>query len=252
MFAGWEVGALDAALIALIFCFAGVVKGATGFGLPLTTIALTPLVVPFDLALALNTIVAPLANIAQVVAAGEIGRSLRLCAPAIAGMALTVFVAARLVAAAGPTALGVAMGTLLIAVPALSMIGPRFRTPVAAAAPVGFAAGLAGGVAGAAFTAPGPIFALYFTSLGLDRRFFVSAMGVTAIAAGVLISGAFWSSGILDGPRALMSALAAAPALIGMWGGDRIGRRLPLETFRRLILAMLIGLGLNYFWRAFG
>lgn len=101
------------------------------------------------------------------------------------------------------------------------------------------------GVVGAAFTAPGPIFALYFTSLGLDRRGLASVIGLAAIATGLPIFGAFRASGVLDGPRALM-------AFLGIWIGDRLDRRLPVEIFRRPALPMLFCRGLHRLRRALG
>ncbi len=243
-----ELSAAGALLVAVIFIFGGTVKGATGFGLPLTTISLLPLVVPLDLALALNTLVVPITNAAQSVAYGPALANIRICLPLVAGVAATVFLAAAAVASVGEEALRVAMGLLLIGFAALSFAAPRLRVSKRMERPAGFAAGMAGGVAGAAFTAPGPIYAMWFAGLGLERRRFIGAMGVAMFASGLLVSGAFWASGILDGPRAAMSAACALPAFLGMWIGERLARRLDQETFRRIILLMLAGLGLRHLW----
>lgn len=246
--AGFDPAA--AALVAAIFVFGGVVKGATGFGLPLTTISLLPLVVPFELALALNTLVVPVTNVAQVWAMRDPWGDIRATLPLVAGVAATVFLAASAVASLGEAALGAAMGALLVGFAVFSLAAPAFRAPPRLRAPLGFAAGMAGGVVGAAFTAPGPIYAAYFAGLGLSRPRFIGTMGVAMVASGLLVSAAFWSSGILDGPRAAASLLCAAPSFLGMWAGDRLARRLAPETFRRLVLLMLAGLGLHYLFEA--
>ncbi len=239
-----------ALIVAAIFVFGGVVKGATGFGLPLTTIAFLPLIVPFDLALALNTLVVPATNVAMIWAMREPLGDLRASLPVIAGIAATVFVAASAVSALGPEALGAAMGALLLGFALFSFAAPSFRVPPRHALPLGVAVGMTGGVVGAAFTAPGPIYAAYLAGLHLPRPRFVGRLGVTMTASGLLVSGAFWASGILDLPRGLASLACAAPAFLGMWAGDRLARRLAPETFRRLVLLMLAGLGLNYLWKA--
>lgn len=240
------------ATIAAIFVFGGIVKGATGFGLPLVTISLTPLVAPLDLALALNTLVVPITNIAQFWAAGGHGAALRLCWPLILGLLLTTFAAAQALSGLSPAILSAVMGALLIGFAALSFGAPRLRVPETASKPAAFGAGLAGGVVGAVMTAPGPIFAVLFVGLGLSRREMIAAMGLAMIAVGVVVTGAFATVGILDAPRAAASAAAAIPAFVGMWIGDRLGRRLSVEAFRRLVLLMLLGLGVHHMTRAFG
>lgn len=250
MIQGWELSFADSVAVALIFLFAGMVRGVAGFGLPLTTISLLPFFIAHDLALALNTLVLPLSTIWQLWTVGLARRGLRLCLPVIAGMAATTFISAQFVSAISPAALSLAMGAALIAVASWSLSGLAFRIPPGAAAPAGFAAGLVAGVCGAVFTAPGPVVSVYLVGLGLDRRAFISAMCVAMLAGGALISGAFLLSGILDGPRAAMSAAAAVPALAGIWAGDRLGRGMSVAGFRRLIDLMLLGLGLHYLWRA--
>lgn len=250
MISGWELSFADSVIVTLIFLFAGAVRGVSGFGLPLTTIALLPFFIPRDLALALNTLVLPLSTVWQLWTVGMARRSLRLCLPVILGMAATTFVSAQLVGAISPAALSLAMGAALIVVAAWSLSGLVFRIRPGAAAPAGFVTGLLAGVCGAVFTAPGPVVSVYLVGLGLDRRAFISAMCVAMLAGGALVSGAFFLSGVLDGPRAAMSVAAAVPALAGIWLGDRLGRRLSVAAFRRLIDIMLLGLGLHYLWKA--
>ncbi|TVP94020.1 MAG: hypothetical protein EA338_13225, partial [Roseinatronobacter sp.] len=61
----------DAALVAAVFVLGGMVKGALGFGLPLTTMAILPFFVPVDAALAVNVVVLFLTNIAQFLQMGQ-------------------------------------------------------------------------------------------------------------------------------------------------------------------------------------
>ncbi|MFV0474450.1 MAG: sulfite exporter TauE/SafE family protein [Pikeienuella sp.] len=250
MIGGWELSFADSAIVALIFLFAGMVRGVTGFGLPLVTISLTPFFIAHDLALALNTLVLPLTTLGQIWTVGFHRRGFRLCLPLILGMAATTFVAARFVAHISPAALSLAMGAMLIAVSSWSLSGFSFRIPARAEVSAGFATGLLAGICGAVFTAPGPVVTVYFTGLGFDRREFVATMCLATLISGFLISGAFLANGVLDGPRAAMSAAAAIPALLGMLAGDRLGRGLSVEGFRRLVHVMLFGLGLHYLWKA--
>ncbi len=246
---GFEIGAVEAAAIALIFTFGGVVKGATGFGLPLMTISLMPLFLPLDLALALNTLVVPLTNVAQFAVARGYRRSVEICWPLILGLCLTIFATAFFVVAVAPAMLSAIMGTMLLVFALHALFGGGIRISQRAERPAAFLAGLAGGVVGAALTAPGPIFAALFVGLGLERRQMISAMGLAMLSSGILVTGAFAAVGILDIPRAIMSVACVVPALIGMALGDRIGRRISVDGFQRLVLLMLLGLGLYHLGR---
>ena len=245
-----DITAAQAALLVAIFAFGGVVKGATGFGLPLVTISLTPLVAPVDLALALNTLILPIANSAQFVWSGHHVASVMICWPIMLGVAITAVATPFFIAGIEPAELSGLLGAFLLVFTALSVripdfrIAPRYRTPAA------FGAGLAGGVVGAVLTAPGPVFLTYLVSLRLDRRQLMSATGLLMTTVGLIISASFAAAGILNGPRALASAGMAVPVFAGMWVGDRIGARMSVEAFRKLVLLMLFGLGLYHLSRS--
>lgn len=247
----FEITGAEAALIALIFIFGGVVKGAMSFGLPLMTISLMPLFIPLDLALALNTIVVPLTNMAQFAYAGGYRRSLMICWPLILGLCVTVFVTAMFVVSIAPATLSAVMGVLLLSFALHALIGGGVRIPPSWERRAAFGTGLAGGIVGATLTAPGPVFAAFFVGMKLERRQMVSAMGLAMLSSGLLVTGAFAAVGILDLPRALMSAACVVPALLGLWIGDRIGQRFSLNGFQRLILLMLLCLGLYHCARGF-
>lgn len=251
-FGAWEIGPAETALTAAIYVFGGVVKGATGFGLPLIAISLTPLFLPLDLALALNALVIPATNVGQFAALGGYRRSVAICWPLILGLCAAVFFAASLAKAAPPAAISAVLGAVLILFVGQAFAAPSFRIAPGARKPAALAAGLVGGVVGAAVTAPGPVFAMYFVGLGLDRRALISAMALSMLSVGLLISGAFALLGLLDAARAAMSAAAIAPAAAGMVIGDRLARSMSVEGFRRLVLLILLGLGCYHIWRAVG
>ena len=55
------------------------------------------------------------------------------------------------------------------------------------------------------------------------------------------------SFGLLDGPRAIVSAAAVVPALAGMWVGQKIRQRLSVEQFRLAVFWALLLTGLYTF-----
>lgn len=239
--------------IAAIFVFflcGGMVKGVTGFGLPLATVSLTPLVAPPDLALALNTMVIPLTNALQIAQGERRKEALRICIPVLFGMALTVGLGAWIVASIPARALGGLLGGLLILFTVISFMAPAFRLPMRHDRKAGFGAGLLGGVMGAALTAPGPIFVMYFVSRGMKRKDLITAVGICMFIVGALVIASYAWAGVLTAPRALMSAAAAIPALLGMWLGARLAARMSVDAFHRVVLIVLLCLGVFHIAKA--
>ena len=236
--------------IIVFFLFGGLVKGVTGFGLPLATVSLTPLVAPPDLALALNTMVIPLTNAVQIAQGERRREALRICLPVLLGMMLTVAMGAWIVASVSAQALGALLGALLIIFTLTSFAAPSFRLPTRHGRRAGFGAGLLGGVMGAALTAPGPIFVMYFVSLGMARKSLMTAVGICMFTVGIMVIASYVWAGVLTGPRAIMSACAVIPALVGMWAGARLARRMSVEAFHKAVLAVLLALGVFHIVKA--
>lgn len=241
----WRVAA-----IFLFFLCGGLVKGVTGFGLPLATVSLTPLVAPPDLALALNTMVMPLTNALQVAQGERRRENFRLCVPVLVGMALTVGLGAWVVASVPSRTLGGLLGALLIIFTVISFIAPSFRLPARHDTKAGFGAGLLGGVMGAALTAPGPVFVMYFVSRGMTRRDLMTALGICMCIVSALVIASYIWAGVLTGPRALVSAAAAVPAFLGMWLGGRLATRMSVTAFHRVVLVVLLCLGMFHMVKA--
>ena len=76
--------------ILAIYCGAGVIKGAVGFGLPVTAAALLPFVVPVELALGLNAIVIIYTNLLQIRLGRAYRAGLSAAWPVMAGMVVAV------------------------------------------------------------------------------------------------------------------------------------------------------------------
>lgn len=241
----------SAGSVAAIFVLGGMVKGAMGFGLPLTTMALMPFVLPVDVALAINVLVLFLTNIAQFVQMGQMRETARRFAPVLWGIGIGVGLGSALVTSISDDALLLALGAVVVGFAALSMTGANLSVPATRERPAGWVTGVLGGGVGALTTVGGPLFVMYLVGLGVDRRMFLSAISLFFLLSAVLISGAFLWVGMFDVQRILLAAIALPAALAGMSIGDRIGARVPAHRFRGLVLAVLGVLGLNLLWRGF-
>ncbi|MEM8989379.1 MAG: sulfite exporter TauE/SafE family protein [Pseudomonadota bacterium] len=230
-----------AALLAVfaVYFVAGAVKGVLGFALPLVSVALLPFLVPVETALALNGVVLFFTNLVQIRAAGDSAAAAGRAWPVVAGMIPAVPVGTLLVTSIAPATLSILLGAFILIFAALSLTKPNLRTPETRRVPIGLATGGVSGVVGALTSAPGPIFVGYVVSLSLPRALYMGTLGCIMASFGLILSLSFWSAGAVGRTELLLGLLSVAPASLGFLAGNRIGDRIPAESFRRLVLAAL-------------
>lgn len=246
----WQtVTPADAVLVAAAFVLGGMVKGALGFGLPLTTMAILPFFVPVDVALAVNVVVLFLTNIAQFLQMGQMRETATRFAPVLWGIVIGVPLGTAMVSIFSDEVLLLALGAVVVTFSALSLSSVNLALSPAQERPGGWAAGILGGVVGALTTVGGPLFVMYLVGLRVERREFLSALSLFFILSAVLISGAFLLVGLFSPERLLLAAVALPAAICGMWLGNRMVDFVPTHRFRALVLVVLGCLGANLLWR---
>ncbi|MCQ0988244.1 sulfite exporter TauE/SafE family protein [Jiella marina] len=233
------------ALLVAIFVAGGMVKGALGFGLPLTTMAILPFFVPVDFALAVNALVLPFTNIAQFIQAKRMRETIYRFRLVLLGVAFGVPVGAMLVSRISDSALLIALGVFVLLFVGLTLTRPALAIAAPAERPVGLGVGVAAGIVGALTTANGPLFVMYLVGLKVDRKLFVSTLSLLFIVSGVLISGTFVAAGLIDTTRLAISALCIPASLAGMAAGNAIGDRISADRFRLAVLLFLAFLAVN-------
>ena len=77
-------------------------------------------------------------------------------------------------------------------------------------------------------------------------------MGILFTASTLALAVALQGNGLLTVELGWLSALGLAPALAGMVIGQRIRKRLPEETFRKVFFAALLVLGIYIVVSALG
>jgi len=241
----------DAALVAMVFVLGGMVKGALGFGLPLTTMAILPFFVPIDAALAVNVVVLFLTNIAQFLQMGQMRETAVRFAPVMWGIVIGVPLGTVMVSAFSDDILLLALGAVVVTFSALSLSAVNLGIRASQERPAGWIAGILGGIVGALTTVGGPLFVMYLVGLQVERREFLSALSMFFILSAVLVSGAFLLVGLFTPERLLLAAVALPAAMGGMWLGNRMVAYVPAHRFRALVLVVLGFLGLNLLWRGF-
>ena len=215
-----------------VFLLAGTVKGLVGLGLPTITIALTSLVLPLTEAIALIALPTIFTNVWQAAIGGRFWVILRRQWPLIATLVISLYLTMWLVGQKGPNWAFLVLAAVLIVYSGLGLLRIRLHIHADLEKPlapvIGVVSGFVAGLVGV------PIIPLmpYLQGLDIKPSELVQSLGVVLCATSLTLTVSLLNFGLLDGPRAIVSAAAVVPALAGMWVGQQIRLRLSVEQFR--------------------
>ncbi len=240
--------AIEHILLALaVFLLAGTVKGLVGLGLPTITIALTSLVLPLSDTIALIALPTIFTNLWQASVGGKFRAILRRQWPLIVPLAVGLYLTMWAVGRKGPDWAFLVLAAVLVTYSALGLLRIRLHIHADLEKPlapvIGAVSGFVAGVVGV------PVIPLmpYLQGLDIKPTELVQTLGVVLCATSLTLTLSLLNFGLLDGPRAIVSAAAVVPALAGMWAGTRIRLRLSVEQFRLAVLWALLLTGLYTF-----
>ncbi len=227
------------------FFVAGIVKGATGMGLPTVAMGVLGAFMPPVAAASLLLIPSFVTNVWQLFTGPSFMALVSRLWLMMLGIVIGTVAGARLLTSANTTWTTVGLGAALAAYAILSLLArpltvparvERWLSPI-----IGLVTGLITGGTGVFVIPAVP----YLQALGLSKDNLIQALGLSftistiALAAGLAGRGAFQLDGLIA------SALAIVPALAGMWFGTVIRGRISAATFRRWFLICLVLLGLE-------
>ena len=207
-------------------------KGLVGLGLPTIVIALTTLVLPLTEAIAMIALPTIFSNVWQAAVGGNFWRILRRQWPLIVPLAIGLYLTMWLVGQKGPNWAFIVLATILVVYSALGLLRIRLHIHADLEKPlapvIGAVSGFVAGVVGV------PIIPLmpYLQGLDVKPSELVQTLGVVLCATSLTLTLSLLNFGLLDGPRAIVSAAAVVPALAGMWAGPAdpptpVGRAVP-------------------------
>lgn len=231
------------ALVAVVFTFAGVVKGVIGLGLPTLSMALLALWMPPAEAAALLIVPSLVTNVWQL----RPWPSVAPIARRLGGMQLGV-VAGTLAGAwwfGAPAGAGatIALGVALAAYAAWGLLGRSMHVSVDSERWLG---PLTGALTGAVTALTG-VFVLpavvYLQALSLSRDELIQAMGLSFTTSTVALAVALAGQHGYSKPLAGASVAMLVPALCGMAAGQWVRSRLSVQIFRRCFFVGLALLG---------
>ena len=230
-----------------VFLLAGTVKGLVGLGLPTITIALTSLVLPLTEAIALIALPTVFTNVWQAASGGQFLVIVRRQWPLIVPLAIALYLTMWLVGQKGPNWAFLVLAAVLILYSGLGLLRIRLHIHADLEKPlapvIGVVSGFVAGLVGV------PIIPLmpYLQGLDIKPSELVQSLGVVLCATSLTLTVSLLNFGLLDGPRALVSAAAVVPALAGMWVGQQVRLRLSVEQFRLAVFWALLLTGLYTF-----
>ena len=237
------------ALVAVAYLLAGLVKGVMGMGLPQVSLGILASVMTPAQAAAILIAPSLATNVWQMVTGPHLLDLIKRLGGMLTGLFAGAWLGAGILTSsnAQPAALGLAIVLVLYSVMGLAKI--KFTVPRRSEIWLGPLVGLATGYVMAAtgvFVVP----ALpYLQAIGLEKEELVQALGLHFTLSTVALSLVLWGGGAFDASLGLLSLFAIVPAVVGMYFGQRIRRRISVETFRLCFFTGILLIGLQLAWR---
>ena len=230
-----------------VFLLAGTVKGLVGLGLPTITIALTSLVLPLPEAIALIACRPSSPTSGRPRSAASSGSSCAASGRSSCRSAIALYLTMWLVGQKGPNWAFLVLAAVLIVYSGLGLLRIRLHIHADLEKPlapvIGVVSGFVAGLVGVPVVPLMPY--LQGARHQADRAGAdPGRRAVRHVAHAHRLAAQF---GLLDGPRAVVSAAAVVPALAGMWLGQQIRLRLSIEQFRLAVFWALLLTGVYTF-----
>ena len=229
--------------IALVFVFAGFIKGVIGVGLPTVVMGLLGAVMPPAQAASLFVLPALVTNIWQLAAGPSFVALTRRLWTMMAGICVGTWIGSGLLTGGHAEQSRFVLGVVLTLYGCMGFTTLRFSVSPRAErwlSPVmGVFTGILNGATGVFVIPALP----YVQSLGLNKEELIQALAMSPLVSAAALGVALAGGGVLELSLAGASLVALVPALAGMYLGQRVRLRVSEEVFRRVFFAGLIALG---------
>lgn len=243
--AGLPASHLAAALAVTLF--AGFVKGAVGFAMPMVMISAFAVFLPQELALAGLILPTLVTNISQAFrqGAGPAWETARTYRRFLIGTAVFIVVSAPFAGLIprGPYLL--LLGIPITAFAALQLAGKSLAIKLQHRDRAEWGLGVIGGLYGGVSGIWGPPLLVFLLSTGAEKVQAIRAQGVVFLIGAVTLLLAHLGTGIADARSMAFSAALCVPAVVGLYLGYAVQDRLDQQRFRRWTQGLLVLTGLN-------
>ncbi len=243
--AGLSVPEFAAALA--ITLFAGFVKGAVGFAMPMILISAFAVFLPTPLALAGLMLPTLVTNISQALRQGlgpavETARTYRRF---LIATVVCIAMSAPFADAIPRMVYLLLLGIPITAFATLQLLGRSLAIKLQHRDRAEWGLGMIGGLYGGVSGIWGPPLLVFLLSTGADKLQMIRAQGVVFLIGAVALIASHMGTGLANAQSLGFSAALCVPALVGLYAGYFLQDRLDQQRFRRWTQALLVLTGLN-------
>jgi uncharacterized membrane protein YfcA len=232
------------ALIAITLV-AAIINGGLGYGFSSITVPLALLFLSNrELNPALVLIEVALNAYVLWVNRDALGVVWRRVVPIVGGLVPGVIIGTLIVSRVSPSWLK--LWTYVVLLPLILVQAAGYRRPIRSERAIGLPFGLGLGVLYSVTTISGPPLAVLLNNQGLAKREFRAALGFIRLAESSFTAVAYLTAGLITPASMRLIPQILPSVLIGVPIGERLIRRMPAETFRRLCMsfdAWVVGFG---------
>lgn len=248
-----DLTAAQLGLAVAVVLFAGFVKGAVGFAMPLIMVSAFSAFLPADVALAGLILPTLFTNLSQAFRQGwapavQTARDYRRF---LIGTVVFILLSAQLFWLIPRMGYLLMLGVPVTAFAGAQLLGLPLALKLEHRARAEWILGVIGGLYGGISGIWGPPLLVYLLSTNVPKVQAVRAQGVVFLIGAIALLAAHLGTGLMQGPRLWFSALLVPAAMAGMWAGYRVQDRLDQARFRRWTQALLVLSGLNLIRQAF-
>lgn len=235
-----------------ITAFAGFVKGAVGFAMPMIMLSAFGSILPATTALAALILPTLLTNIQQAFRQGPAAarESVRNFRWHIAMVLIFICISAGFAKVIPQGIMYALLGVPIVGFALWQLSGRSLALPIHHRRRAEIGTGIVGGLYGGISGIWGPPLIVLLLSLGVDKREQVRVQGVVFLLGAVTMTIAHLTTGVLNAQTLPLSAVLCIPAFVGMMAGFALQDRLDVVQFRRWTLVLLVLTGLNLVRRA--
>jgi uncharacterized membrane protein YfcA len=231
--------------IGLAFFLAGIVKGVTGMGLPTVAMGVLGSIMSPVAAAALLIVPSFVTNVWQLASGPNFVVLSRRLWTMMLGIVLGTVTGSAILTGGHSQWTTAGLGAALVVYASYTLLAQQLsvRTVVEKwlSPMIGLTTGVITGATGVFVIPAVP----YLQALGLSKDDLIQGLGLSfTVSTIALAAGLVWQRALqLDGLA--VSTLALLPALLGMWLGQAIRKRVSPQTFRRWLLVCLLLLGIE-------
>ncbi|WP_027921770.1 sulfite exporter TauE/SafE family protein [Pseudomonas sp. URMO17WK12:I12] len=232
-------------IVMLTFFVAGIVKGAVGMGLPTVAMGVLSAIMPPISAASLLVIPSFVTNFWQLFTGPNFLALIKRLWLMMLGIVIGTLTGSWLLTSANTKYASLGLGFALIIYSIYGLWAKPLSVPArlerSLSPVIGLTTGIINGGTGV-FTLPA---VPYLQAIGLSKDDLIQALGLSFTVSTIALAAGLVRGGVLHLENITLSALAIIPALLGMWVGTVVRKRISPATFRRWFLIFIAILGLE-------